>query len=278
MTRKISILFMLIFTLASLPVRAQLVSDTTWIAGDHSQLCVVTERKAGIALPADVVITCHGFMSSAEEPLVSNIAREVAEAGLIAVRFDFNGHGRSEGDFSDMTVPNEMKDLEAVIAWVKAQPWCRSVSLHGQSQGGVVAGMVAGQLGYPAIKKLVLTAPAAVLREDAIRGETFGTKYRYWDLPDEGVTLKAGPRSLQLGKNYIQTAVNLDIFPTSWKYDGPVMIMHGTHDTIAPFSYGQMYDTGYKNSTLHLVDGENHGFSGSIPEVAKAAATFFATN
>ena len=177
-----------------------------------------------------------------------------------------------------MTVPNEMKDLEAVIAWVKAQPWCKSVSLHGQSQGGVVAGMVAGQLGYPAIKKLVLTAPAAVLREDAIRGETFGTKYRYWDLPDEGVTLKAGPRSLQLGKTYIQTAVNLDIFPTSWKYDGPVMIMHGTHDTIAPFSYGQMYDTGYKNSTLHLVDGENHGFSGSIPEVAKTAATFFATN
>ena len=65
MTRKISILFTLIFTLASLPVRSQLVSDTTWIAGDHSRLCVVTARKAGIALPADVVITGHGFMSSA---------------------------------------------------------------------------------------------------------------------------------------------------------------------------------------------------------------------
>lgn len=278
MKRKISVLFTLIILFASMQMRAQLVSDTTWIAGDHSRLCVVTERKADITLPADVVITCHGFMSSAEEPLVSNIAREVAEAGLIAVRFDFNGHGRSEGEFSDMTVLNEMKDLEAVITWVKEQPWCRSVSLHGQSQGGVVAGMVAGQLGYPAIKKLALTAPAAVLREDAIRGETFGTRYRYWDLPDEGVTLKVGPRSLQLGKNYIQTAVNLDIFPTSWKYDGPVIIMQGTHDTIAPFSYAQMYDTGYRNSTLHLVEGENHGFTNSIPDVAKTVATFFATN
>lgn len=278
MKRKISVLFTLIILFASMQMRAQLVSDTTWIAGDHSRLCVVTERKADITLPADVVITCHGFMSSAEEPLVSNIAREVAEAGLIAVRFDFNGHGRSEGEFSDMTVLNEMKDLEAVITWVKEQPWCRSVSLHGQSQGGVVAGMVAGQLGYPAIKKLALTAPAAVLREDAIRGETFGTRYRYWDLPDEGVTLKVGPRSLQLGKNYIQTAVNLDIFPTSWKYDGPVIIMQGTHDTIAPFSYAQMYDTGYRNSTLHLVEGENHGFTNSIPDVARTVATFFATN
>lgn len=277
MVKRVFLFFMLMLMAVNGRLSGQVLSDTTWIAGDHSRLCVVTERKADAKVPGDVVISCHGFMSAAWGGLVGAIAREVVNEGLIAVRFDFNGHGRSGGEFSEMTVPNEVNDLKKVIAWVKEQPWCRSVSVHGQSQGGVVAGLAAGELGYPAIRKVVLTAPAAVLREDAIRGETFGSKYRYWDLPDEGVTLMPGPRQKQLGKGYIESAVTLDIFPTSWGYEGPVLIMQGTHDTIAPFSYAQMYDQGYKDSTLELLEGENHSFTNTTVETAKRIAKFFAT-
>lgn len=43
------------------------------------------------------------------------------------------------------------------------------------SQGGVVTSMVAGELG--AKKAVAFMAPAAVLRDDAIRGNLFGFKY-----------------------------------------------------------------------------------------------------
>jgi pimeloyl-ACP methyl ester carboxylesterase len=35
-------------------------------------------------------------------------------AGIASVKFDFNGHGESEGEFSGMTVPNEIEDAKYI--------------------------------------------------------------------------------------------------------------------------------------------------------------------
>ena len=52
-------------------------------------------------------------------------------------------------------------------------------------------------------------APAAVLREDAIRGNTMGAQYDPLDPPAEGVKLYG---NLVLGANYIRTAFSLPIY------------------------------------------------------------------
>ena len=75
-----------------------------------------------------------------------------------------------------MTVLNEIEDLKDVISWAQAQPWVENISLLGHSQGGVVVSMTTGELGDSIIKNVVLMAPAAVLRDDAIRGNTQGAQ------------------------------------------------------------------------------------------------------
>lgn len=245
-------------------------AETFTIEGSEGKLYTELQKPESEKGKMPLVIICHGFTGNCKQGLLTNIANDLEADGIASIRFDFNGHGRSEGRFQDMTVLNEIEDLKKVIAWAQAQPWVESISLVGHSQGGVVVGMVAGELGDKVIKNLVLMAPAAVLRDDALRGSTMGAHYDPWNLKEDYVQLPMGGH--KLGRKYIETALSLPIYETSLKYTGPVLVIHGTHDRIVPYTYGERYHQGYKNSSIKLVPGEDHSFSGNIAGAAKEAA------
>lgn len=131
-----------------------------------------------------MVIVCHGFTGNMDSPLLTDLANDLAEGGIGVVRFDFNGHGKSEGEFQNMTLLNEIEDLKKVISWTFSQPSTEDISLAGYSQGGVVVSMVAGKMGYPAIKSLAIMSAAVVSRDDALRGNTQGATYDSWNVLD----------------------------------------------------------------------------------------------
>lgn len=217
-----------------------------------------------------LVIICHGFTGNCNTELLTDIANDLAAHGISSLRFDFNGHGKSEGAFQDMTVPNEIDDLKDVISWARNQPWVGKIALVGHSQGGVVVSMTAGELGDSVISDIVLMAPAAVLRDDAIRGNTQGARYDPWNLKGEYVELPWG--GFKLGRKYIESALNLPIYETAWQYDGPVLVIQGTHDRIVPYTYAERYKEGYKNCTLKLIPDEDHSFRKNTAEAALYAA------
>ena len=66
----------------------------------HLQL---PELKAGEKCP--MVILCHGFIGNMDNPLFDTISANLTKTGIGVIRFDFTGHGASEGDFINMTVP-----------------------------------------------------------------------------------------------------------------------------------------------------------------------------
>ncbi|MCH5228386.1 MAG: alpha/beta fold hydrolase [Muribaculaceae bacterium] len=218
-----------------------------------------------------LVILCHGFNGNSGGELWDTLSKDIVDSGMACLRFDFNGHGKSEGDFQDMTVPNEVEDLKEVVKWAQEQPWVESIALVGHSQGGVVVSMVAGELGDSIIKAEVLMAPAAVLKEDAIRGNTMGARYNPWALEGEYVELPAfhGMQPIRLGRAYIESALYLPIYETARNYNGPTLLIHGTHDFVVPFTYSQRYKDEIKGSELKLVEGDNHMFTESINETCE---------
>ena len=219
-----------------------------------------------------VVIICHGFMGNMDSPLLTTIADNLVEAGIGALRFDFNGHGKSEGEFVNMTVPNEIDDALAVVAFAQKDPRISGISILGHSQGGVVAAMVAGRLGKNIIQSAVLMAPAAVLRDDALRGNTMGATYDPWHAP-EYVEM---PFGLKLGRNYIQTALTLPVYETASQYDGPALVIHGMADRVVPYTYGERFSKEMPSCTLNLLPGEDHGFSGNVSKAAAMASGWLA--
>ena len=241
------------------------------IDGSHGKLAAVIQKPEGNN-KCDVVMLLHGFASNKEFGLMKLIADELEKNNTASIRFDFNGHGQSEGRFEDMTVLNELEDARKVFDYVRNLDYvdADSISIAGHSQGGVVASMLAGELGADKISKVVLFAPAAVLRDDAIRGTAFGVDYDASNPPE---TVKIFG-NLNLGRNYILTAQKLKIYETVEKFTGPVCLVHGTGDRLVPYTYSERYNKIYANSELHLLDGVDHGFNSHWEEAAKIAVDF----
>ena len=267
--KKLKFLVAALFVLMAAGAEAQ--TESVVIDGDHGKLQAVIHKpalKQGERVP--MVLLCHGFMGNKDGALENRIANLLSERGIASIRFDFNGHGQSEGRFQDMTVPNEIVDAKKVIDYVSALPYVSSVAISGHSQGGVVAAMTAGELGSDKIKAVVLLAPAAVLRDDAIRGSTMGATYDPFNL-GEYVELFRG---LKLGAEYIRTAFSLPIYETSAGYNGPALIIHGTGDRVVPYTYGERFHQIWPKSKLQIIDRADHGFSKEIEQVATSTAEF----
>lgn len=242
------------------PTGYQPVRERVTIDGDHGKLQAVIQKpvlKQGEQCP--MVVFCHGFGGTKDGPLFELITDSLQKHGIASVRFDFNAHGESEGKFEDMTVPNEIEDAKKVVAYVRDLRYVSKIALVGHSQGGVVAAMTAGELA-PDIVAVALMAPAAVLRDDAIRGSTFGKMYNPLD-PPEYVELWGNQR---LGRKYIQTAFSLPIYETAAKYQGPALIIHGNGDRVVPYTYGERFHQLWKGSEYVLQEYFDHGFSQNI--------------
>lgn len=215
-----------------------------------------------------LVILMHGFMSNKKLEPLKSIACELERRGVASLRFDFDGHGKSYGKFCDMTVLNELEDAKAVYEYARNLPFVSEISLLGHSQGGVVAGMLGGEL-KEKIKSIVQLSPAAVLRDDALNGVLMGRHYDPRNPPERLFVMFHW-----VGKNYFTVAQTLPIYETSARYEGPVCLIHGTKDRIVPFSYSEKYHEVYKNSELHLIDGENHILSKHRKEVIAISVDF----
>ncbi|RVU70440.1 MULTISPECIES: alpha/beta hydrolase [Lactobacillus] len=236
-------------------------------------LTLVGDREEPFGEVYDMAILMHGFTANRNTDLLRKIAGNLRDENVASVRFDFNGHGESDGKFEDMTVTNEIADAKAILDYVRTDPHVRNIFLIGHSQGGVVASMLAGL--YPdIIKKVVLLAPAASLKDDALKGNTQGAEYNPDHIPDL-VPLIGNKVGKKLGSFYLRIAQILPIYEVSARFTGPVSIVVGSNDQVVDPKYSKKYDEVYQNSELHIIDGSDHSFTGEyLDPAAKFASDF----
>jgi len=277
--KKLFTLALSVLLLTSISAQAETTRLT--IDGSKGKLSAIIQKPAtapGEKIP--MVILMHGFMGNkggfAERATLFDVIADKLEAqGIATLRFDFNGHGESEGEFWQMTVPNEIEDALKVYEYVRDLRYVSTVSVLGHSQGGVVASMVAGKLGAE-IKSAVLMAPAAVLRDDAIRGSTMGATYDPLNLEGDWIEMFGG--RVKLGTEYIRTAFDLPIYETAVNYKGALCVIHGTGDKVVPYTYGIRYTEQSNNAELYILNGEDHGFMKDMERATDIAVEFLTRN
>ena len=212
-------------------------------------------RPAGEDLP--VAIVCHGVMAT--QGTVRHYARLLAGLGWAAYCFDFCGGsvagGRSDGATTEMSVLTEVRDLEAVIAHVRALPYTGDrLLLMGCSQGGLVCALTAAR--HPEwVERLALFYPALCIPDDARAGQMMFACFDPEEIPE---TFSCGP--MRLGRCYPADVMGLEPFREIWPYTGPVLLVHGTRDGVVDPDYSRRAAEGYANAQLHLIEGGGHGF------------------
>jgi pimeloyl-ACP methyl ester carboxylesterase len=209
----------------------------------------------------ELVVMCHGL--GGDVSYVTSCAKRFVKKGYAVLALDFCGGGptsRSDGETTDMSIMTEVADLEAVLDQVgklKA-PDTSQITLFGESQGGVVASIVAARQGQN-IKRLILFYPAYSLIDDlhyAFKSlENVPERFWYADW-------------LCLGKKYAEDIWDFKFEDVIGAYTGPVLLVHGTSDTVVDLSYSERAKAVYQNAELHYIQGGKHGFSGDYLEQA----------
>lgn len=242
------------------------------IKRDGLTLRGIMEKPEADKCPA--VIIFHGFMGHCDDELFNSIAKSCVAAGIAVIRFDFDGHGKSDGDFSDMNVMSEILDAAKIMDYTRSLDFVTDIYIVGHSQGGVVGSMTAGYY-RECVKKLVLLSPAATLKDDALNGTLFGTNYDMVNVPDTiPVTNLRGER-FETGSLYFRIARTLPIYETAAMFTGDTLIIHGTNDTAVGIIGSRRYKERMPRAELILIEGESHGLSDfSLDYVTKTVTEF----
>lgn len=219
----------------------------------------------------DVAILAYGFVGMMDpkvNDLLPVLAQKLQALGIGTVRFDFNGHGLSDGPLARMSIYNELEDYEAIMEYVLELPQLRHLYLIGHSQGGVLSAMMAGF--YPdKVDKLVLMSSAATLVDDAKLGTCMGVDYD----PDK-VPVELDFGDFKVNGWYFRTAKFINTYEVAANYQGPVLIIHGQDDQIVNNYASTRFHAIYKHSELHLIPESDHGLHQNRDEVYQLVTNF----
>ncbi len=203
----------------------------------------------------EVLVFSHGFVCPAF--LLEKKATAIARSGVATMIFDFRGGStaaRSDGSPLDLTLDRELADVGAVVDYAKKLDWVDTtrIFLMGESFGGMVSALAAAQ--RDDIRGAVLCFPALFAYDNA--HETFA------DINDIPETEEPEEGEYAVGKEFWESLWNTDVMSIIPEYKGPVLILHGTADKLAPISYSYKADSLYTNSELHVFKGAGHCFAG----------------
>ena len=245
------------------------------IDGSHGKLVGDIQRPMVQARKVPVVIICHGLTGWRSENHNMAVNDSLLAHGYATVRFDFNGHGQSEGKFSDMTIENELEDLHCIYDYVAGLPWVdkKRIAVAGHSQGGFIAGVFAGDMGRKKVKCAVLLAPAACIHVDAVNNIFFDAPASYEDLADSAFYW-----GRWFGKDYFRAAREIKVFERTGAYDGPVLIVQGDADMPNLLRDSRLYPNYIKDCKYVELPGLTHCFVENYALPASLSLEFIQQN
>ena len=201
-----------------------------------------------------------------------NHAKYLTERGFVVIRFDFSGSGESDGSFYDMTVSRELKEAEMIHDFAKMKYYVDKDRLYwiGHSLGGVLASLLAYKL-KP--KAMVLLAPASdmnnkdylkVMAKTVFEGEISGkskieNNKSYDDLISKFEDADIG--GVKINKKFLIDFILKDIYGSAAKYDGRVLIIRGSADTLVFKDSNEKLRDAFKNASYYEIEGADHSFT-----------------
>ena len=224
--------------------------------------------NARLELPAEhidrcpLVIVIHGFTGHMEERHILAVSQAIREAGCATLRVDMYGHGHSDGEFSRHTLFKWLSNALTVIDYARSLEFVTELFLCGHSQGGLTV-MLAGAMKHESISGLIPLSPAWMIPAEAREGILLGERFDPDRIPE---TLAPWG----LGGNYVRVAQTIRVEPAIDRYQGPVLIVHGTGDETVPVEYAVRAAERYRRGELVLIPGDTHCYDDHLKDAVEA--------
>ena len=221
----------------------------------------------------NVLLCLHGFGGDKESSVISAFAK--VDCTLYdVVAFDWPAHGASDADDEELTVENCLKDLDAMVGYIKRQKPSARISCFATSFGGYIATLYRNS--HPGVfSKLILRSPALKM-DKVFRGLVTDEEF---DIISSGGRITMGfERKMQIGKAFWDSIVANRVYDVTVADPLNVMIIQGDKDDVVDVDDIQEYAD--KNGILlRLFSGADHRYKrdGELQRIIYTTQAFLET-
>jgi len=204
-----------------------------------------------------IILLCHGFSTSKNGRTYLRLEKMLNEKNLATLRFDFFGHGESEGKFEDITVSEAVDDVLCAIKYLKNFGYGK-IGLFGSSFGGIASILAAGQsekLYVLALKSPVSDYLALLSARDS------GRELKVWKEKGFMNVTGADGQSLRLNYIFFEDAEKIDGYAAAKNIKVPTQIVHGDRDETVPLEQSVKAAQLIPGCRLKIIKGADHIYS-----------------
>ncbi|MGD9727600.1 MAG: alpha/beta hydrolase family protein [Nitrospiraceae bacterium] len=219
--------------------------------------------------PTDrLAVLCHGFLSHKNSTTNTTLTRLLNDRGIATLRFDFFGHGDSQGPFENITTTIGVAQATAALQEGISRGFGR-IGLVGSSFGGLVSILTAShwpddhasRSERPPLSCLALKCPVVDFAEE-LRLEFGPEGMAEWKATDTIPNILGGADRIRLHYGFYEDSLELIAYEPARKIDAPTLVVQGDCDELVPLHQSRrLMESLAGTARLELLPGADHQFT-----------------
>lgn len=195
------------------------------------------------------VVWLGGFQSDMTGTKATHLHAWAQKRQQSYLRFDYSGHGTSDGDFLDGCIGEWRDDARKAIQSLTQGP----VILVGSSMGAWISGLLAQEMG-DRLAALVLIAPAPDFTEE-LMWPSFGPGLRRTIMEKGKAALPSleGNQPTVITRKLIEDGKRNLLLQNDLNISVPVRILQGMADTDVPWQHAMRFAETIKSSDIEIM-------------------------
>lgn len=204
-----------------------------------------------------IIVLCHGFLRSKDGRTYLRLEKILNHNGISTFRFDFFGHGESDGKFEEITTSEAVDDVQKAIIFLKELGY-KKIGLFGSSFGGLASLIAASKT--ERLYLLALKSPVSDYLSLMQAGDN-ELEIKKWK--ENGFTYMTAVdgKKLRLKYSFFKDAQRVNGYEAASKIKIPTLIVHGGKDVTIPAEQSKKTATLIKNCRLEIIEGADHTYS-----------------
>ncbi len=197
-------------------------------------------------------LLAHCFTCSKESAAASKIATTLVEHGLAVLRFDFTGHGASDGELGNAGFESNVDDLVRAAGWLRDHVRAPQL-LVGHSFGGAAAIVAAAEIQE-------VRAVATVGAPSDLEHLTGLFQTALDDIEHAGsVAVTIAGRSFTLHREFLRQLRGTDLLERVARLDRALLVLHAPTDRVVDVSHAErLFAAASWPKALVSLDGADH--------------------
>lgn len=212
-----------------------------------------------------LAILCHGYLDSKDYDHLKTLAEDLAKGGYTAVRFDPIGTWESDGNISDYTTTEYLKNVKEVLEYMLKQSSFKHILIGGHSRGGKVSILYAAQ--DPRISEVLGIMPSSVHR---VRNFISSSRrlLRYSLSFRDSPKVKNQKKEFRVPFSHFEDLKKYDVLKDVKNIKVPLVLIAGEFDKLVPpETVRRIFDEANEPKKFILIPGIGHDYRHNPSEI-----------